>query len=138
MMTCPGRALVGDWPHRREWPLLQTPRSHEAAAARWIRCAARLRDIGSRSGRLHRAELAARAARPRPRTRLSRRPRVLARQGLLLAAAGQRPATAPRGTKGVDRNAPSEVGAEVWEFRAAIVRAGLATPSAALGTAAVG
>src|SRR5439155_447978 len=35
-------------------------------------------------------------------------------------------------------NAPSEVGAEVWEFRAAIVRAGLATPSAALGTAAVG
>src|SRR5439155_1311732 len=58
MMTCPGRALVGDWPHRREWPLLQTPRSHEAAAARWIRCAARRRDMGSRGCRLHRAELA--------------------------------------------------------------------------------
>src|SRR2546422_351843 len=34
--------------------------------------------------------------------------------------------------------AQSSVGAEVWEFRAAIVRAGWATPAAALGTAAVG
>src|SRR5437016_11601785 len=64
--------------------------------------------------------------------------RVLDPRGLLLAAAGQRPATAARATKGVDRNAPSELGAEVWEFRAAIVRAGRATPPAALGTAAVG
>jgi len=64
--------------------------------------------------------------------------RVLDRQGLLIAAAGQRPATAGRGTKGVDSNAPSEVGAEVWEFREAIVRAGRASPSDALGTAAVG
>jgi len=64
--------------------------------------------------------------------------RVLDRQGLLLAAAGQRPATAAHGPKGLDGNAPSDVGADVWEFRAAIVRAGRATPSAALGTAAVG
>src|SRR5881628_3555045 len=52
--------------------------------------------------------------------------RVLDRQGLLLAAAGQRPATAARGTSGLDNKAPSGVGAEVWEFRAAIVRAGRA------------
>src|SRR5207245_10192032 len=62
--------------------------------------------------------------------------RVLDRQGLLLAAAGQRPATAARGTS-LDRTAPIDVGVEVWEFRAAIVRAGRETPAAALGTAAV-
>src|SRR5438128_142730 len=79
MMTCPGRARVGGWPHGRECPLLRTPRSHEAAAARWIRCAARRRDVRPRGGRLHRPELAAGAARPRPRPRLSRRSRALGR-----------------------------------------------------------
>src|SRR2546426_130343 len=64
--------------------------------------------------------------------------RVLDRQGLLLAAAGQRPATAARGTSGLDRTAPSDVGVEGWGVRAAIVRAGRETPAAALGTAAVG
>src|SRR2546426_6730983 len=64
--------------------------------------------------------------------------RVLDRQGLLLAAAGQRPASAARGSSGLDSTASSGVGAEVWEFRAAIALAGRATPAAALGTATVG
>ena len=38
--------------------------------------------------------------------------RVLDRQGLLLAAAGQRPAAAAHGPKGLDGNAPSDVGAD--------------------------
>ena len=64
--------------------------------------------------------------------------RVLDSQGLLLAAAGQRRATATPEASGADPNAPHGVGADEWEFRASIVRAGRATPPAALGMAAVG
>jgi signal transduction histidine kinase len=65
--------------------------------------------------------------------------RVLDRQGLLLAAAGRPPATTARGASGVDDGAPSPIGTDVWEFRAAIGAADArVTSTAALGTAAVG
>jgi signal transduction histidine kinase len=64
--------------------------------------------------------------------------RVLDQQGLLLAAAGQRPASAARGASAVEKGAPIPVGSEAWEFQAPLgVAVGPASP-AVLGTAAVG
>jgi signal transduction histidine kinase len=65
--------------------------------------------------------------------------RVLDHRGLLLAAAGQPPATAAHGAGGVDQAAPIPIGPDVWEFRAPIAVADPRSPPAdALGTAVVG
>jgi signal transduction histidine kinase len=63
--------------------------------------------------------------------------RVLDRQGLLLAAAGQRPASAARGAA-VDTSAPIPVGSDVWEFQALLGIVDEPASPAVLGTAVVG
>src|SRR5262249_47239519 len=57
---------------------------------------------------------------------------------LLLAAAGQRPASAGRRTSDLERSVPGGEGPDVWEFRAAVALADQATPAVVLGTATVG
>ena len=64
--------------------------------------------------------------------------RVLDRQGLLLAAAGQRPTSAARGASAVDSSAPIPVGSDVWEFQAPLGIADAPVSPAMLGTAVVG
>ena len=63
---------------------------------------------------------------------------VLDDQGLLLAAAGQRPKSPLLLTDGRDGAAGDLAAAEVAEFRAAVAPTGEVTPAASLGTAAVG
>ena len=58
--------------------------------------------------------------------------RILDRQGLLLAAAGQRPASAAHPARGADGGAPTLVGGDVWEFRTSM------GAGAGRGTAVVG
>src|SRR5262245_20883102 len=64
--------------------------------------------------------------------------RVLDQQGLLLAAAGQRPKGTAVSIDRRDRSAPGLTWAEAWEFRAEVALTDQATPAASLGTAAVG
>src|SRR5262245_3292677 len=64
--------------------------------------------------------------------------RVLDQQGLLLAAAGQRPKGTAVSIDRRDRSAPGLTWAEAWEFRAEVALTDQATPAASLGTSAVG